>query len=119
MKNDIDILNEIGLEQLKIIHEKEEHEPIKLFAENMIYRVESGNSNVSYEQADKLLQYNGDDDITFEEMLKFINRKLWKFNRCISKKFFTNNKSWFSRCKTKGRYRKLDAMIAVQRIIDK
>jgi len=118
MKAEQDTLNEIALEQLKIIHEKEEIEPIKQFAENMIYRVENANSNVSYEQANKLLEYNGDATIKFDEIIVFINKKIWKYGKCISKNIFKCHKDWFSKDDKRGEYRKIDAIIAANKLIE-
>jgi len=117
MKTFQDILNEIGIEQLKIAIDNENYTPLKQFGENQLYQLEAANSNISYEQANKLLEYNGDDTIRFDEILTYINRRIHCVGKCMSKLFITKDR--FRKVNKQGRYRKLDVIFQTKLLLNR
>jgi len=113
-----ELLNKIGIEQLKIAKERTDHNTLKKTADMLIEQVEMANSNFSYDQCHQAYQFNGDATIKLEEIIVFINKKIWKYGKCISKNIFKHHKDWFNKDDKRGEYRKIDAIIAANRLIE-
>jgi hypothetical protein len=113
---DQQILNKITIEQLRIAKEHTEHNTLKNTAEMLIEQIDMANSNVTYEQANLALKFNGNDKIRLNDILPYMNKKLWEINKCLSKNYIANRDK-FRRFVKSGNYSFLDVMLETERLL--
>jgi len=111
-------LNRVAKEQLIIAAANGELDgDARDFAAAQIARLESANSNATYEQCQRLLQFNGDESIKFEEIIGYINRKIQRCGmEAISRRFVDKFLDKFHKIKEHGQYRKLDVILFTENL---
>ena len=119
MKTEQQIINEIAVEQLKLAMDSCPHCALVHFAEQKIKETQAGNSNWSYEDCNRVLQWNGDEKIKWEEIVGEINRAVRKVKLCFSKRFIWENKNRLKKTIEKGQFDKLAVLILIQDILSK